>query len=112
MSEIGKKDVKYLTIKEFQELGLLREVNRLFFHPRGLALEITVPEDKDGEFDPDATGTVMKIWDERDDLEGIYFGNPPTPEKAKVAQDLYDQKAPYRQEHLGWVIQPITESEV
>lgn len=34
--------VKHLDIGEFRELGFLQEANRLFFHPHGLALEITV----------------------------------------------------------------------
>jgi len=29
---------KTMSAVEFRELGLLQEVNRLFFHPRGLAL--------------------------------------------------------------------------
>ncbi len=37
MSEINRMD-----IGEFRELGFLQEANRLFFHPHGLALEITV----------------------------------------------------------------------
>jgi hypothetical protein len=33
---------KRMCIKEFRELGLLHEVNRLFFHPLGLALALFV----------------------------------------------------------------------
>lgn len=33
--------VKHIDIGEFRELGFLQEANRLFFHPHGLALEIT-----------------------------------------------------------------------
>jgi hypothetical protein len=29
---------KLMTVKEFVDFGLLQEVNRYFFHPRGLAL--------------------------------------------------------------------------
>jgi hypothetical protein len=38
-------DVKMMDIKEFREMGLLAEVNRTFFYPLGLALEITVEDD-------------------------------------------------------------------
>lgn len=39
---------KKLDIAEFQQLGLLAEVNRRFYHPIGLAQAIWVPEPKDG----------------------------------------------------------------
>jgi len=35
-------ETKHIDIKEFQELGFLQEANRQFFHPHGLALEVTV----------------------------------------------------------------------
>jgi len=34
-------DIKYMDAKEFKELGYLQECNRQFFHPHGLALELT-----------------------------------------------------------------------
>lgn len=36
-------------IKEFREMGLLAEVNRVFFHPLGLALEVVNEKDSTGE---------------------------------------------------------------
>ena len=37
-------DTKYIDIKEFKDKGYLQEVNRRFFHPLGLALEIKIDE--------------------------------------------------------------------
>lgn len=51
--------------EEFQALGLLQELNRLFLHPRGLALAVTIEE-----------GPYMRlgpIYDYRDEPEGIEF---------------------------------------
>jgi hypothetical protein len=41
------KEIKMnrISIKEFGEAGYLQEVNRKFFHPLGLALEIVVDDD-------------------------------------------------------------------
>lgn len=84
---------KRIDIAEFRKLGFLQEVNRLFFHPRGLALEI-VSEDSDcfscgghGEFRGvkcdtcDGEGTLHSeklggVWDYRDDPEGILYALP------------------------------------
>jgi hypothetical protein len=60
------EEIKRMDLNEFREKGFLQEVNRLFFHPLGLALEVIVEED----------GTVAKIggiWDYRDDPEGMFF---------------------------------------
>ena len=59
--------IKRIGVKEFREKGFLQEVNRKFFHPLGLALEITIKE----------TGEEVLggIWDYRDDGEGMFFGN-------------------------------------
>lgn len=41
--------VKHIPIAEFKEVGFLQEANRQFFHPHGLALEVTVVSERDGE---------------------------------------------------------------
>lgn len=56
---------KKMSLEEFRSSGLLQEVNRLFFHPRGLAIGIRVTATGDTEFDG--------IWDHRDDPEGLVF---------------------------------------
>lgn len=39
--------VNHIDISEFQRIGFLQEANRLFFHPHGLALEVTTVTDRD-----------------------------------------------------------------
>jgi hypothetical protein len=48
--------IKHIPIEEFRRLGFLQEANRLFFHPHGLALEVTVV-DEDG-WDADSTKVI------------------------------------------------------
>lgn len=55
-----------IDIKEFRKLGFLQEVNRKFFHPLGLALEVIINED--------GTETLGGVWDYRKDPEGNFFG--------------------------------------
>ena len=57
---------KYLDIKEFVDGGYLQEVNRQFFHPIGLALEVGIKE-KEQEY------YISGVWDYRDDPKGVYF---------------------------------------
>lgn len=59
---------KYMLASEFINEGFLQEVNRLFFHPRGLALGLSVTES------PGARSFEFLIWDCRDDPEGVVFG--------------------------------------
>ena len=54
---------KKMSVKEFRELGFLQEVNRLFLHPRGLALEVAVGDDGEMRFG--------EVWDCRE--SGIEF---------------------------------------
>lgn len=41
---------EHMPPREFKESGLLMEANRLFFHPRGVALEMAVVDD-DGKYE-------------------------------------------------------------
>lgn len=60
--------IKRIDIKEFREEGFLQEVNRQFFHPLGLALEVLI--------DDETSQTVLGgIWDYRDDEEGMFFAD-------------------------------------
>lgn len=61
------EEIKRIDIKEFREKGFLQEVNRQFFHPLGLALEVVIN-------DEDGTESLGGIWDYRDDPEGVFFG--------------------------------------
>jgi len=57
--------MKYINIKEFREMGYLQEINRLFLHRLGLALEIQIDEE--------GNECLGGIWDYREDDEGIIY---------------------------------------
>lgn len=76
-----ENEIKYMDIKEFREKGFLQEVNRRFFHPLGLALSV--------EIDEDGLERLGKIWDYRDDPEGMLYGDyMMNLEKARYVEDL------------------------
>jgi len=98
----------WLDIAEFKESGYLEEVNRLFFHPLGLALEVNCYEDGACE--------LAGIIDSRNDPEGFIMGYDswPDPEATKetarkharfVAKEK-DSRAGARLDAFGWVVQP------
>jgi hypothetical protein len=59
------RDIKRMDIREFRELGFLQEANRLFFHPHGLALEVTTVTDERAivslSLDDRAMGTLNRV---------------------------------------------------
>lgn len=63
-------DINYMDIAEFTDVGFLQEANRLFFHPLGLALEVTEPGEGE-HFESYISG----VWDYRDDPEGMTFAD-------------------------------------
>lgn len=86
-----------IDIAEFRALGFLQEVNRLFFHPLGLALEIVVDDcrtcngggteliKRGGAPElikcrsckgAGKTERLGGVWDYRDDPEGMAYGLP------------------------------------
>ncbi len=93
--------IKRMNIKEFREKGYLQEVNRRFFHPLGLALEVII--DKNGN------EKLGGIWDYRNDPEGIIFGDikPEFKIKAENIEKEFEAKRKYREKSLGFFIQPI-----
>ena len=94
---------KAMKIDEFQKAGYLQEVNRLFLHPLGLALQIKI--------DPATRQkNLYAITDERDDPLGIRF-DPIllSLEKAERIEEEMQAKAQARLEQLGYVIQPVGE---
>ena len=96
---------KRMTAKEFRELGLLQEVNRLFLHPMGLALECVLEDD--------GTEHFGEVWDSRDDPEGFAFGIGEYAErknKANTVNALFESKRKMREAQLGWHVQPIDDS--
>lgn len=93
-----KNKIKYLDITEFREMGLLAEVNRQFFHPLGLALEVIKIED--------GSWTLSGIWDYRDDPEGILYGEEEFPQdQCKKAKEFIAKQHKKRYETLGFVYQ-------
>lgn len=100
MSEIRRID-----IDEFRTAGYLQEVNRQFFHPLGLALEVKA--------DDDGYWSLGGVWDYRDDPEGMGFvwGSYPDHDdiraKADRVADERDQKLAARMALYGEVVQPL-----
>ena len=85
--------MKYLDPETFRNEGYLQEANRLFFHPLGLALEVNTE-----------TG-VIKVWDYRDDPEGIRFEELDRRKSDRV-RFLAEERAEARREALGYWVQP------
>ena len=94
--------MKYMDIKEFREEGYLQEVNRLFLHPLGLALEVVVDNDTGKE-------RLGSVWDYRDDPDGIVYEElgMEDAKKAEYISALAETKAKSRSRHLGYVVQPV-----
>lgn len=94
---------KTITVHEFWQLGFLQELNRQFLHPLGLALEVEV--DEKGH----AKG-LGRIWDYRDDPEGIIFetGNVVDfREKAARVEAHRELMSKSRIARLGYWVQPV-----
>lgn len=89
--------MKYIDIEEFLEEGYLQEVNRLFLHPLGLALEVTVEDD--------GSHSISGVWDCRDDPEGVAFASVDADKADRVAR-IHESRKVAREEHLGYWIQP------
>lgn len=89
-------DIKYIEAQEFIDRGFLQEANRLFFHPLGLALQVTP---SNGE---------MTVWDYRDDPEGIIFGpGVLSVEKRDSVERELARHAERRHELFGDVVQSV-----
>lgn len=101
--------MKYLDLNEFMSEGYLQEVNRLFFHPLGLALELQMDDETN-------TIKLSGIWDQRDDPEGIRFACKDIADmnrkiaKAGRIEQLISTRSIIRKNKLGFNVQPLTES--
>ena len=99
-------DVKKMDITEFRTSGYLQEVNRIFFHPHGLALMIEVIDGKE---------TIAGIWDKRDEQEGVYFDLSNSDadrietfkQRSENISKIYTERAVVREKILGFVVEPI-----
>jgi hypothetical protein len=93
------KEIKKMSVKEFREQGYLQEINRLFLHPLGLALEVNLNEDGSEAFG--------EVWDYRDDPEGMIYGEDIIDlEKALRIRKEELSKQSIRYARFGWIIQP------
>lgn len=96
-----------MEIKEFRENGYLQEVNRRFFHPLGIALEIAIGEN--------GLEVLNGIWDYRNDAEGIIYdianSDEERIERFKRNSDFIDSEIESRSEvrikMFGSIIEPI-----
>lgn len=90
--------IKRISIKEFKEKGFLQEVNRLFFHPLGMALEVDVTDKENYK--------LGGIWDYRDDPEGMNFADGMIDQKKiDTVEKLRKEKVESRKKGLGYIIQ-------
>lgn len=93
-------DIKRIEIAEFVSEGYLQELNRLFLHPLGLALEVHVDTNRRPIY-------LGGVWDFRDDLEGIVYTDGVIDlEKVERIRQLAEGRKPYRLDRLGYWIQP------
>jgi hypothetical protein len=90
--------IKTMSIKDFRAEGFLQEANRMFFHPLGLALSVSI--------DDDGVETLDAVWDYRDDPMGIIF-HPGAISKKRIdhVNSLRERKIEARAAILGGMIQ-------
>jgi hypothetical protein len=94
----------YVDLAEFVDCGYLQELNRLFLHPLGLALELTRSDDGHVEF--------SGILDARDDPEGFVFSDDAESLSIRVAKaatikTIWDERQPARIAAVGEMVQPL-----
>lgn len=91
--------IKRMSAKEFRQLGLLQEVNRLLLHPIGLALEVIVNED--------GTESFGQVWDYREDPDGMRFHDSTELDKnADSVKKMFEEKRVFREKNFGYHVQP------
>jgi len=91
-------EIHYMSVAEFRREGYLQELNRLFLHPLGLAMEILV-EDGGRE-------RLGGVWDYRHDTEGIRFEGRDLVPLAEHVREQWDASEPDRVAALGYMVQP------
>ena len=92
--------LKRMDIAEFRSEGYLQEVNRQFFHPLGLALEVKITED--------GIESLGGIWDYRDDPEGVFYDDLDTAKAERIRNFMRTRMRP-RLKALGYWFQPAGE---
>ena len=90
--------MEYVEPKELLETGLVQEVNRHFFHPRGMALAVVVEDD--------GTHSGIVVQDHRKEPGGMLFGpNGISDTKKAHAEQLLRKNLPERVRAIGGLIQ-------
>lgn len=88
-----------MSLSDFRDTGALAQINVDVLHPIGLGM--WVEEDLD----------LVGVYDYRHDPEGLYFASEEMKDAAKEQmkkyQVLWDEKAPAREESLGYVVQDL-----
>jgi len=106
LADLKGEGPRYIPLAEFRDVGYLQEINRLFLHPLGLAMEIYI-DDETGE------GGFVGIWDCRHDPEGITFApDMISIEKAQNVKNASRKFQDARRTFLGHEIQPLPRSDV
>jgi len=99
--------MKYLSVKELSERGLLFEINRRVLHPLGLAISIDV--ERDDETDEIMSAKFGDIWDCQEDPEGIVYTDELFAVGLQKYQDYMEQEGnallEARRKSLGYIIQ-------
>ncbi len=97
-------------IGEFVARGYLQELNRQFFHPLGLALGIVVVPNE-----PDPRAARLRVT-RTDDPDGYEFGGETAFSQSDIVRGTrieaeQAEGLAWRQEHLGYGIQPLVVEE-
>ena len=97
----NQNKVNMLSLDEFFRSGLLQEVNRIFFHPLGLALTVNIKDD--------SVVAIGGIQDFRSDEEGLVFSSLDRNSYLKMlnVQKEMERRKLIREERLGFFIQPV-----
>ena len=96
---------KTMSARELLDGGYIQEVNRLFFHPLGLALGV------DPDAEPRADGAVpMTVYDVRDDSEGMFFFDMTGVGSLGKAQKVREEAAEKRVARLARLRESVSQS--
>lgn len=91
---------KHMAVVDFMDEGFLQEANRLFFHPRGLALSVVI--------ESGGSARLSGIRDCREDPEGIVFAKGLlSTDKALAVEDERLRHVSAREKLLGDSIQAL-----
>lgn len=90
--------VIFMSVREFRQQGYLQELNRLFLHPLGLAIDTVIDEE--------GVERLGDVWDCRWLSEGVHFDRKDLAPLARQVSELWDAREPERVAALGYMVQP------